>query len=362
MSGEIEVTEEFREKVVRETADALEREGLNPEAVEPWEDGYRTAGQPDAFEWWYFDAQFEDGSTAVVVFTSRPMTRRKGPLTPTVLLILKKKDAARESSSDVYGPDDLSASTERCDVRIGPSWVKGDLHEYELHAESGGLACDLRIKGGAPPWRPGAAVNYFNSAKTRYFAWVVPVPYGTVGGKVTSGGETRKVSGTLYHDHNWGNAGLGNLIDHWYWGRAHVGDFSLIFVQMTTVKIFGMGGIKLPVLYVAKGNQILTDDGWPLRLDTADPVEGPGGQHYPTKLDFHWKTDEGSVEISLRNPRLIESIDLSSDLPTWERPLVHLIANPYYYDFDAELELAVDLKGVEAMEKGRAIYELMMFR
>jgi hypothetical protein len=362
MSGEIEVTEELRESVAREMAEALEREGLNPGQVEPWEDGWRTSSQPDAFEWWYFDAQFADGSTAVITFSTKPMTKRKGPLTPTVMVIVKPKDGKRESSSTVYEPGDMTAVTELCDVRIGPSRVQGDLRSYELHAESGDLSVDLEIAGVAPPWRPGAAVSYFNSAKTRYFAWVVPVPYGTATGTVGSAAGSRSVSGTVYHDHNWGNAGLGNMIDHWYWGRAHVGDFSLIFVQMTTVKIFGIGGIKLPVLYVARGQEILTDDGWPLRLDTSDFVEGPGGQRYPTKVDFRWKTDEGSVQISLRNPKMIESIDTTADLPGWQRPLIHLFANPYYYDFDAELELTVDLKGVKAKEKGHSIYELMMFR
>jgi hypothetical protein len=38
------------------------------------------------------------------------------------------------------------------------------------------------------------------------------------------------------------------------------------------------------------------------------------------------------------------------------------VANPYYYDFDADLELTVDLKGVKEKVTGRAIFEKMMFR
>jgi hypothetical protein len=52
---------------------------------------------------------------------------------------------------------------------------------------------------------------------------------------------------------------------------------------------------------------------------------------------------------------------MTEDLPKWQKPLVHLFANPLYYDFDAELELSVDLAGVKAKETGRVIFEKMMF-
>ena len=93
---------------------------------------------------------------------------------------------------------------------------------------------------------------------------MVAVPYGTVKGTISGEGTSRAVSGSLYHDHNRGNAALGSMIDHWYWGRAHVGDFSLIFTQMTTVKVFGHGGIKLPVFYLSKGQGHLREDDVPL--------------------------------------------------------------------------------------------------
>lgn len=362
MSGELKVTEELRRQMAEENDAAMKRMGLNPDMVEVWEDGYRTVDQPHAFEWWYFDAQFDDGSTAVIVYNTKPHTKPKSPLTPSVLVMHRSAEGERERYSSPCKPGDFSASTDACDVRMGDSWVRGDLRRYELHAEAGGLAVELSLERESPSWRPGASISYFNSAKTKYFAWVVPVPYGTVKGTVTSGGKRREVVGTVYHDHNWGNAVLGSMLDHWYWGRAHVGDFSLIFVQMVTVKILGLGGIKLPVFFLARGEEIITDDGLPLTLETSDEREGPGGQTYPGKLDFHWETEEGTAHLAIRNPNLIEVLDMTEDKPRWERPLVHLFANPLYYDFDAELELSVDLKGIKAQEKGRCIFEKMMFR
>lgn len=361
MARELEITDEFRKQIAAKTEEALKHEGLNPDRIEVWEDGYRTAEREDAFEWWYFDLQLDDGSTLVITYSTKPNTKPKGPLAPEVLFITRSRDGGRKSAIWRGRPEDLSASTDRCDVRMGPSWVRGDLDHYELHAEADGLSADLQIERVSPSWRPGAAVTYLDPAKTKFFAWVVPVPYGTAEGELTIEGESRPVKGTVYHDHNWGNFMLVSMLDHWYWGRAHVGDFSIIFVEMVTAGILGFGAVKLPSFYLAKGDDILTDDGWPLHLVTGDFKEGPGGRTYPARLDFSWHAEEGDVHIALRNPRLLESIDSLEDVPRWARPIVHLIMNPYYYDFEAELNLEVDIKGVKAEERGKAIYEQMLF-
>ena len=361
MAQEIEITDEIRKKMAADNLEALKREGLNPDRVEPWEDGHRTADRDDAFEWWYFDAQLDDGSAVVITYSNKPNTRPAGPLVPTVLIMRRSPTGESKRETWKGEPDDFEASKDACDVRIGSNWVKGDLDTYELHAEAGDLSADFRISRESPSWRPGAAITYLDPEKKKYFAWVVPVPYGSVEGTVSVGGESQQVKGTVYHDHNWGNFMLAQMLAHWYWGRAHIGDFTIIFTQMTTASILGFGGIKLHVFFLSKGEDILTDDGFPLRLTTSDFVEGPGGRTYQSKLDFNWDAEEGSVIMTIRNPKMIEALDNLSDIPAVLRPLVHLVTNPYYYDFEADIELEVDLKGVKVKEKGRAIYEQMLF-
>ncbi len=50
----------------------LDLDGLM-DTILPWEDGLRSNTDPGTFEWWYFDAQFEDGSTAVIVYATKPI-------------------------------------------------------------------------------------------------------------------------------------------------------------------------------------------------------------------------------------------------------------------------------------------------
>src|SRR5260221_14220843 len=69
----------------------LTRQDVPPEPA-LWEDGLRTDGGPGSFEWWYFDAQFGDRFTAVMVFYTKPMTGQAGSLDPEVSLTITYPD------------------------------------------------------------------------------------------------------------------------------------------------------------------------------------------------------------------------------------------------------------------------------
>ena len=51
------------------------RLGLSPSRIEAWEDGARTDGGRGTYEWWYFDFSLDDGSTLVIVFLTKDLTR-----------------------------------------------------------------------------------------------------------------------------------------------------------------------------------------------------------------------------------------------------------------------------------------------
>lgn len=352
---------------VRAQLDAAQTEGLanlglKPGTVEVWEDGYRAAKTADStFEWWYFDCQFEDGSTLVVTFSNKPHTSPGGPVTPTMLVIRQHPDGTRTHVEPTYGVDEFSAATDRCDVRIGANTVSGDLATYELHVEVEGLTADLSITRAAPSWRPGAGITYFDSAKSHYLAWVVPVPYGTITATITENGQTQTLTGSAYHDHNWGNHLMGSFLDHWFWGRAHVGEYSLVYVQMTTKGLFGLGQVNIPTFYLARGDELITDDLLPLRLETSGEVDGPGHQTYPTTLAWTWEGERGTIRFTATNPKLIESLDMATHRSGLSAVL-HAGEHPMYYDFNADLDLDIALDTVADHVTGRTLYEKMMFR
>ena len=356
-------TPEVRAQLDAAGAVAIKQLGIDPKVVAVWEDGYRSAkDEAHSFEWWYFDMQFDDGSTIVITFNTKPNTAPNGPLKPSVLLI--RRDAKGQSRRALLesAPSTFSAATDTCDVKVGPNWVRGDLTNYTMHVEGDGAVIDLQMTRGAPSWRPGAGVSFFDKAQTEFLAWVAPVPYGTVTGTVTDGDGTRTIKGTGYHDHNWGNQLMGVGLDHWFWGRAHVDDFSLIFVMLTTKGAFGIGSINIPTLFLAKGETLLTDDLVPLHLQTSGDVPGPGHQTYPTDLLWTWQHGDDTVRFHITNPEVIEALDERPDQPAWRKALSDLTKHAMYYDFNANIALDVDIAGVKASVTGRTLYEKMMFR
>ncbi len=347
--------------------EAMRREGLR-ETPEIWEDGLRAEPKPGNFEWWYFDVQLEDGSTAVVSFFTKSLLDRGSRLKPGVSVNITRPDGHKLSQVSLVRPADFSSSKERCYVRAGESWVRGDLCTYEMHAKAGSLVAQLSFTGLVPAWRPGTGKIFFDEACTRYFAWLPAVPYGTVEGHLIYDGQMHPVKGTCYHDHNWGNIGLNSVLSQWYWGRAHLGDYSLIFAEMTATPRYD--GQKIPVFMLAKGSQILKGDGAPLRLEELDFIPDPGGRSYPEGLDLDWQNNSERVHLKLRDPALIDSYSLLDLLPTWQRVIGQVVANPYYFRFKADLDLLIDFganrsAGTEKLHtriEGQALYEFILLR
>lgn len=355
-------TPEIRARMDAAQAEGMAALGLHGSEVQAWEDGYRAAEAADStFEWWYFDCQFDDGSTLVVTFSNKPHTDPGGPITPTVLVIRQLADGTRTHVEPSFPAESFAAETTRCDVRIGANTVTGDLDTYRLHVDVEGLTADVTIHRAAPSWRPGAGITFFDAAKTHYLAWVVPVPYGTVEATITQSGKTVTLTGTAYHDHNWGNHLMGSFLDHWFWGRAHLGEYTLVYVQMTTKGLFGLGQIQIPTFYLARGNEVLTDDLLPLRLTTSGEVPGPGHQTYPTRLEWTWEREGDRIALTVTQPRLIEALDMRPRRSPLSAVL-HAGEHPEYYDFTADAELDIRLGDLVDRVTGRTLYEKMMFR
>ncbi len=342
------------------TPEDMQYEGLAA-VPEVWEDGLRTDPAPSFFEWWYFDSHFDDGSTAVIVFYTKSMLNRQVNLQPSVSITITRPDGKKLTGFKFYSPEDFQASKEMCDVRINQQWVKGDLQTYSLHVDAGELGADLQMQAVVPAWRPGAGKNYYDAGRKDFFAWLAAVPYGTLSGSLRYDGVEHGAKGTFYHDHNWGNVGIEKTLSHWYWGRAHVDDYTLIFVEMTAARKFDHQ--KLPVFMLAKGSEILVGDGRPLQMVAFDFTRHSGGREFPQSVRFDWHSGQGAVSIHLGGLQEIEATSLLGALPRWKQSLARLVgANPFYFRFNAAMQLSVDLPAVQTQQQGSALYEIMLLQ
>ena len=65
------------------------------------------------------------------------------------------------------------------------------------------------------------------------------VPYGKVVADLNIRGKREHLEGVGYHDHNWGDVPLKNIVNHWYWGRAQAGDYSIVSSYFLAEKAYG---------------------------------------------------------------------------------------------------------------------------
>lgn len=239
------------------TPEDYERLGIAHRHIVPREDGMRTDGARGTFEWWYFDAHLADGAKLVVVFLTKQFTDLKKPLSPEVRIDLTLADGTTIEKLGEFDADAFSASTDTCDVRIGDNVFAGDLHRYAIHAKVEDVEVDITLTGQVPAWRPETGYWYFGDEAE--FAWLPSVPQGTVDVTYRSGNQTVTTTGVGYHDHNWGNASMLDLIHHWYWARGAAGPYSVIASYITAQKAFGYE--QLPVFMLAREGQLIGDDG-----------------------------------------------------------------------------------------------------
>jgi predicted secreted hydrolase len=247
--------------------------GVSPERIEPWEDGARTTGDTGTYEWWYFDFTLEDGATMVVTFLTKSFVSIQDPLTPVATLTYDAPDGTAISRTVAASAAAYASARDRCDVRIGACSATGNLRDYSLHFEDAEVTADVTLHGTVPSWRPGTGYSFFDAGMKRYFAWLPSVPRGRVEGTIAIGGKERRVSGIGYHDHNWGNISLLEVIHHWYWGRARIGEYTVIASFITASDRYG--GVSNPVFMLAQGDRIIADDASKVRFTASEVFVDP---------------------------------------------------------------------------------------
>ena len=240
------------------TAEDYARLGTEPHAIKPWEDGMRTDGASGTFEWWYFDAHLDDGAKLVVVFQTKDFANPGKPLAPMIRIDLTLPDGTTANKLIELPAETFTASKEACDVRIGDNRFTGDLNTYTIHARADQVEVDVTLTGQVPAWRPDTGFWLFGDSGEHFFAWLPSVPQGHVEVTYSVAGDSHTTTGHGYHDHNWGNASMLELMHHWYWARGTAGPYAVIAAVCTTADRYGY--TDLPIFMLAHDGKLIAED------------------------------------------------------------------------------------------------------
>lgn len=340
-----------------------QRLGLEKGRIAPWEDGMRTDGGAGTFEWWYFDANLADGSKLVITFYTKDFSDVSGPLAPIVSVEFDRADGAHVSEEfHLSSHADFSASKTGCDVRIGPNHFSGDLHTYTIHAETASIQADVTLTGQVPSWRPETGTFLFGADEKHYFAWLPSVPRGQADVRVTYDGTTTAYSGVGYHDHNWGNVSMMELINHWYWARAKIGDYTVIAANLTVEDKYS--NTQLPIFMLAKGDQIIADDGRNVQFNVEDIYTNTAtDKPVANTTTYEYRDVAQHYLVTFKRQRDLFVHKFIDDVTGWKHALAWVMGvNGAYLRFtgDATIE-RYEGETLAETEQSQAIWELMYF-
>lgn len=330
--------------------------------VATWEDGLRTDPVSKTFEWWYTDSECADGTRVVVIFFTKESFFTFQKPNPTVQLELTLPDGTTINQRFSEGKGKIiRAAKEKCAVTIGDNTIRYENGNFVVHYQHEGIIYDALMKPNLPMWRPGTG---HLAMGTNYFAWLVPVPSADLEATLTVNGETKHLAGNGYHDHNWGNTDMYNLLNHWYWCRARVTSYTIISSDLISVKKYGY--TRYPLLMIAKDGKVLADHETITKVIREDTIHHPvTGKSIDNKLTFiNYAKDGTEYKVEyMRNhdisTAVMSSMGVSFSLKMFFN-ILHL--NPSYVRCTGRVRLTVTGKdGKKAVFEENGLWEQMFF-
>ena len=355
----------IKNSCLAESDEHFRKLGLARGVVSQWEDGLRTDGGKGTYEWWYADFSFPDGTKLVLTYyTKMPVLVNTG-MKPTATMELTTPDGRRLEETVAADANEAFYSKERCCVRIGGCSIEGDLKDYKLVFGGKELFAEVKLSGTIPSFRPQTGTMYFGDDDEHEFSWLAAVPEGEAEAFISYEGKSFQLKGSGYHDHNWGNPSMFELIHHWYWGRAKIGDYKVIASWITAEEEYGFNEFKIFML--ARGSEILGDNSnHTLRFVPSDEYVDPHtGKPVFGKVVYEYEAPDGDFyRVTFDRKEDINSAFFYEALPKPLWPFARLVGfkNSYQrFQGSATVEHLVDGKIVDSATEESAFWELMYF-
>ena len=303
---------------------------------------------PINYEWWYFDATFDNNYSMASIWWELSSAGKEGGIVKERFIDFSVYDPAGKKImvKKRFDNSAVSISTEKCDVKMGDNRVYGEAPVYKMRFFADGLGADLVFENLVQGYRsPPDGTAYFSMNPLIYMGWSIAQPRAGVAGKLLLNGKEIKVSGTGYHDHNWGNTSIGELYDYWYWGRIFLPGHTFIY----SVGQLGecMDHAPINVVMSFEGNK-LVDMSQEIIGEPYDFVMDPEtGIEYPKKLVLKIDSEVVKGEITHNLKNLIESYPLAVGYPLSDNETTTFGHGAVRFFSDCTVDLLVNGKKVK---------------
>ena len=350
---------------MRNKPEDFERMGIDPTVVAAWEDGKRNGEAVGCIEWWYFDADLDDGTKINLNFATNPISGHPEPgLHPFFYANIQEPGHEEINDFAFLTAADCSFGEENCDVRIAKHTFTGNLDTYQIHVEDvKGVSFDLTLKKTATSWRPGTAYVDFGEEYENFFTWLCAVPQGEISGAYTRDGQTREVHGRGYHDHQWATGQMLSFWNRWLWGRQQGDGYTILVFD--SISNDGSGNVRFPWFFVqdAQGNIIFDNvemgPGVSIQMDNTY-VHEQTGKTLPSHSVYRFERDGVKVAYELTEERILVCNDHYAIAPAPVKAAYDAIgAAPSITRHAAIGKLTIERPGQETIQvEGPLHYEL----
>ena len=336
------------------------RLGINPNRIEEWEDGVRDNAEPNHFEWWYFDSMLDDGTKVVVQFLSKQgRSIKKAEFSPTLFFKVTTPDGKQIDKEYSFDMKDVSWSKDTCYVKFGPNTFSGNLKEYKIHMDLvDGMAADIVLSSKSTPYRPGTSYFQFED-EDKYYTWLCVVPKGDVSGTLTVNGKTKEISGSGYHDHQWGSINFHKYWNHWLWARQSFEDYSMLVFDFFISEEFGYE--RLPIIFIQnKEGEIVFENSHEITSRVEKHyLDDASGKEYPSKIHYEFTNEGAKVIYDLEAVDTLEKKGMKTMALPMKMAMKAMGIQPSYSRYVANGNLQLTTEKDNLHREGQLIYEIM---
>ena len=217
------------------------------ERIFPKPSAYRPDPSPGAFNWWYGDADFDNGYMMVISYHFGLMRPPGDAEQRFIEFSLHDPEGNLHFLRPRFSKEECTASEEMCHVVMRHNFYRAENANYHVYFSEGELGCDLTCEPIVPGYQadlsalPGVSETY---------GWYMMAIKSRVKGTITVGGKTMDVSGYGYQEHGWDRVPMSLPgVENAFWGKIYQGDWSILW----------QGSMALGSLFVGKNNKVILE-------------------------------------------------------------------------------------------------------
>ena len=328
--------------------------------IEPCDYALHPSDAPGWWEWWYFDADLDNGYTIAGTFHFGSPRPPANPDVRFVEIALYDPEGNKRMVRKRYPKEQCSASEDTCKVVIGPNVFEGEIPRFQLFFQEGAQGCDLIYESLVEGFMPRGPTSSIGAAVV---GWVIPTARAKVSGTITWEGRTMEVKGDGYHDHNWSDApmsGAGESEDLLALMGLPIGDWTLNFSGGRSRRKRGYKPYGVMYAYKKEKVVAVSEKGGGSGSDYA---ENALGIKYPQAYKLWWD-EPGLVEgeIRLRLKQVIDFMDLHRRFKPFQRWFSETyVGRPAYFRYRLDYDVNVAILGERVTGQGHSWCEYHKF-